>query len=210
MSLSAAGLPDLDLFAKSQRATFFYYCGLVALYDENFKKADQDLTTALDLCDRAVVRNVRLCLMYLIPVRMLRGWCPRREILRTYDLLEYQDLIVAMRTGQLGLFEATLYRHESVFVNRGVFLILEKVQLNVFRSLSRRVFLLFSQSSKIPLDAFRVVFNKQSKQGRDVAGAACILANLIEKGFIRGYLSQEKNYLVLSKDDPFPKPTTIL
>ena len=32
----------------------------------------------------------------------------------------------------------------------------------------------------------------------------CILANLIYKGLVRGYISHEKATLVLSKKEPFP------
>ena len=32
----------------------------------------------------------------------------------------------------------------------------------------------------------------------------CILANMIYKGYIRGYIAHEKGVLVLSKRDPFP------
>ena len=32
----------------------------------------------------------------------------------------------------------------------------------------------------------------------------CILANLIFKGLIKGYISHQKQTLVLSKKDPFP------
>jgi len=32
----------------------------------------------------------------------------------------------------------------------------------------------------------------------------CMLANMIYKGYIRGYISHEKRVLVLSQKDPFP------
>jgi hypothetical protein len=38
----------------------------------------------------------------------------------------------------------------------------------------------------------------------DLDEVECILANLIYRGYIRGYLSHAKRVLVLSKRDPFP------
>jgi hypothetical protein len=32
----------------------------------------------------------------------------------------------------------------------------------------------------------------------------CLLANLIDKGYMKGYLAHEKQFVVLSKADPFP------
>lgn len=40
----------------------------------------------------------------------------------------------------------------------------------------------------------------------DIDEIECLLANLIYKGSIRGYIAHEKRILVLSKDKPFPSP----
>ena len=40
----------------------------------------------------------------------------------------------------------------------------------------------------------------------DIDEIECLLANLIYKGNIRGYIAHEKRILVLSKDNPFPSP----
>lgn len=33
----------------------------------------------------------------------------------------------------------------------------------------------------------------------------CILANLVFKGHVKGYIAHEKNFLVLSANNPFPR-----
>ena len=40
----------------------------------------------------------------------------------------------------------------------------------------------------------------------DISGeeAECLVANMIYKGFMRGYISHEKQMVVLAKTDPFP------
>jgi hypothetical protein len=43
----------------------------------------------------------------------------------------------------------------------------------------------------------------------DLDEVECILANLIFRGYVRGYLSHAKRVLVLSKRDPFPVSSVI-
>ena len=43
----------------------------------------------------------------------------------------------------------------------------------------------------------------------DLDEVECILANLIYRGYVRGYLSHSKRMLVLSKRDPFPVSVVI-
>lgn len=35
--------------------------------------------------------------------------------------------------------------------------------------------------------------------------AECLLANMIYKGFMRGYISHEKQMVVLAQNNPFPR-----
>lgn len=35
--------------------------------------------------------------------------------------------------------------------------------------------------------------------------AECLVANMIYKGFMRGYISHEKQMVVLAKTEPFPR-----
>ena len=43
----------------------------------------------------------------------------------------------------------------------------------------------------------------------DLDEIECILANLIFQGKIKGYLSHQKRFLVVSKADPFPMSAVI-
>jgi len=43
----------------------------------------------------------------------------------------------------------------------------------------------------------------------DLDEIECILANLIYRGYVRGYLSHTKRVLVLSKRDPFPMASVV-
>jgi hypothetical protein len=62
---------------------------------------------------------------------------------------------------------------------------------------------LITQRTQLPLAALTTTFRWL---GTDVDHdeVECILANLIFRGFVRGYISHAKRILVLSKKDPFP------
>ena len=38
----------------------------------------------------------------------------------------------------------------------------------------------------------------------DLAEVECVVANLIYRGYVKGYISHQKAVLVVSKKDPFP------
>jgi hypothetical protein len=57
---------------------------------------------------------------------------------------------------------------------------------------------------QIPLEAFLVVLRAQQVDDVDADEVACILANLIYQGKIKGYISHQHQKLVVSKQNPFP------
>ncbi|XP_072142659.1 PCI domain-containing protein 2 isoform X2 [Dermacentor andersoni] len=60
-----------DHFSISQLVTYRYYVGQKAMFDSDFKNAEEYLTFAFLRCDKDSVHNKRLILIYLIPVKML-------------------------------------------------------------------------------------------------------------------------------------------
>ena len=43
-----------------------------------------------------------------------------------------------------------------------------------------------------------------STHGTTLAEVECVVANLIYRGYVKGYISHQKAVLVVSKKDPFP------
>ncbi len=43
----------------------------------------------------------------------------------------------------------------------------------------------------------------------DMDGVECLVADLIFKGYVKGYISHTKKTLVLSKTNPFPDLSTV-
>ena len=59
------------------------------------------------------------------------------------------------------------------------------------------------KSLRVPISAFHAGFIVAG-QNMDVAEAECMVANMIHKGYIRGYISHEKQMVVLAKVAAFP------
>lgn len=59
--------------------------------------------------------------------------------LQKYKLTQFQGLIDAVRHGHLKKFNESLESHQEFFIKKGIFLILEKLKIFVYRNLFRKV-----------------------------------------------------------------------
>ena len=91
----------------------------------------------------------------------------------------------------------------TLLLNRqGTYLLLEKCKTVCYRQLFRQVYKVLD-SSQVPLSRVASAL-KYMGMSTDLDEVECILANLIYRGYVRGYLSHMKRVLVLSKKEPFP------
>ena len=122
------------------RVTYAYYFGRRALFDGKLDEADRELTFALRHCPIASPRNKRLILIYLVPIKLLRGQLPTDALLDAYDLQQYKTIAQAVRMGNLQLLTEQLATHQLFFIQWGVFLILERLRMVAYRNLFKKVF----------------------------------------------------------------------
>lgn len=190
-------------FSRAQTVTYKYYVGRKAMFDSDFKPAEEYLSYAFDHCHRSSQKNKRRILIYLLPVKMLLGHMPTLQLLRKYDLMQFSDVTKGVREGNLLLLNEALNKHETFFIRCGIFLILEKLKIITFRNLFKRVYLLL-QTHQLPLEAFLIALRMMKVEDVDLDEVQCILANLIYMGHIKGYVSHQHQKLVVSKQNPFP------
>ncbi|XP_061426320.1 LOW QUALITY PROTEIN: PCI domain-containing protein 2 [Lethenteron reissneri] len=195
--------PLKDEYTKAQRVTFKYYVGRKAMFDSDFKQAEEYLSFAFSHCHRSSQKNKRMILIYLLPVKMLLGHMPTLRLLKKYDLMQFADVTKAVSEGNLLLLNEALTRHEAFFIRCGIFLILEKLKIITYRNLSKKVYQLL-RTHQLPLDAFLVALRFMKVDDVDLDEVQCILANLIYNGHIKGYISHQHQKLVVSKQNPFP------
>ena len=194
------GYPQGDL------VTYKFYVGRLRMFEDQYVEAERHLSYALAHCHRGpqYTRNKRRILLYLVPVKLFVGRLPQKALLQKYGLDdEFGVLTEAVRTGNLRKFNCALQERAQRFIHAGVYLLLEKCKVLVYRNLVKRVHLAMHGETKLGLALFERTFDFLGVP-MDRDEVECVLANLIFKGMIRGYLSHEKATLVLSKKDPFP------
>ena len=139
----------------------------------------------------------------LIAVKMLLGQMPKQSLLKKYDLQQFTGVMEAVKEGNLYNLNKALEDNERTFIKWGIFLILEKLRIITYRNLFKKVTLLM-QSHQISVEAFTTALKMMKVEDVDNDETACILANLIYQGRIKGYISFQHNKLVVSKQNAFP------
>ncbi|KAI0510711.1 hypothetical protein KFK09_011320 [Dendrobium nobile] len=208
-SIETAKIFDFEEFPSSDKATYMYYTGRLEVYNENFVAADQKLTYALMHCNSQYEANLRMILKYLIPVKLSIGILPKMTLLEKYNLIEYTNVVKALKSGDLRLLRRALQEHEDQFLRTGVYLVLEKLELQVYQRLLKKIHMI--QKQKDPSKAHQIKLDlivkalKWLQVDMDVDEVECIMAILIYKNLIKGYFAHKSKVVVLSKQDPFPK-----
>lgn len=90
----------------------------------------------------------------------------------------------------------------SLSYRQGTYLLLEKCKIVCYRNLFKRIQFVLGKPHIHLEHVARTL--KWLHIPMDLDEIECILANLIHRGYIRGYISHMKRFLVLSKRDPFP------
>ncbi|KAL7095949.1 hypothetical protein ACP275_10G054600 [Erythranthe tilingii] len=208
-SIETAKFFDFEEFPDRDKVTYMYYTGRLEVYNENFPAADHKLSYALAHCNASKEANIRMILKYLIPVKLSIGILPRTTLLEKFNLTEYSDVVLAVRRGDLRLLRHALQEHEDRFLRSGVYLVLEKLELQVYQRLVKKIYII--QKQKDPNKAHQIKLDvivkalKWLEMDMDVDEVECIMAILIYKNLVKGYFAHKSKVAVLSKQDPFPK-----
>lgn len=192
---------------KGDMVTYRYFVGRLNLFEDMYDLAEENLSYALQHCHKNSVANKKRILNYLIPVKLLRGRLPSVKLLEKYDLVEYIPFVMAIRRGDLRTFHQTLHENQDEFIRKGTYLLLEKCKTVCHRNLFKRVHLITGLHQLPLLHVVKAI--KWLGIDMDLDEVECILANLIFRGAIKGYISHSKKILVLSKKDPFPKSAVV-
>jgi len=214
LTATTTDMPPLDAFPKSHIVTFKYYCGVVNFLEEEYIAAESNLLTALQLCKSDSARNQELILTYLIPAHLMTTHqLPTATLFTNYPRLKhlFQDICATIRSGNLQAFDSALEAREEDYVKRRIYLTLERGRDIALRNLFRRVFIINEKNTRIPVEEFRKAmgFSLAGKDGGtrkevEPEEVECLLAGMIYKGLMRGYISREKSMVVLSNREAFP------
>ena len=82
-------------------------------------------------------------------------------------------------------------------------MIQEKLKMITYRNLFKRVTLVL-KNHQISIQSFTTALKLMEVEDVDGDETACIIANLIYDGRIKGYISHQHHKLVMSKQNAFP------
>ncbi|KAI0126936.1 PCI domain-containing protein [Xylariales sp. AK1849] len=218
LSAGRGDMPDFDSFPKSQQVTFKYYEGVLSFLEENYVEAEKHLTLAWQMCHQDATRNLELILTYLIPCHLLTNHTlPSAKLLQPFPRLQnsFLKLAVAIKKGDLRAFDQALAGGENEFVKRRIYLTLERGRDIAMRNLLRKVFLAGgsmeaqegeqpTRRTRIPVSEFAAAVKLSGGEEKDTDEIECLLANMIYKNLMKGYIAHERGIVVLSKSGAFP------
>ncbi|KAF4601868.1 COP9 signalosome (CSN) subunit [Pleurotus pulmonarius] len=199
-------LPPLSAYPKSHQVTYRYYLGMISFLNEGYEKAEEELTLAFYHCDIKAHTNQERILTYLLPLRILKGHLPADELLQRFPVLMelFTPFISAIRAGDIASFDSALEKWEHRLLELNLWLTIERARELCIRGLFRRVWVAADKGSRISISMFHASLRIS---GVDVPQeeAECYVANMIYKGLMRGYISHEKQMVVLANDNAFPR-----
>jgi hypothetical protein len=190
-------------FPMCDRVTYKYFAGRLAMYESDFSTARERLEYAFSHCHKDAINNKRTILTFLLSVNLVLGKSPTLAMLQKYQMDEYYDLVQAYRTGNLRLYQDSLETHQELFIQKGIYLILDRAVTIVYRNLIKRIVGLQKDPSRLNLRDVQTCIRYLGTD-MDLDEVECIMSGLIFKGYIKGYISHSKQMAVLSKVAAFP------
>ena len=199
-------LPSLISYPKAQQVEFKYYEGRFHIYEQQLNEAEECLNFAFQICDKDSFRNKRLVLRYLIPVKAYKGIFPTQALLIKYKLQDLGEILTSIKQGNIELFNRSLELNQNKFIQQGIYIMIENLKLIAYRNLFKRTVKILG-GFQIKLSSFLTALAVAGVKSISLLEIECILANLINKKWIKGYISSAQKTVVFSKVDPFPKIT---
>lgn len=204
---SAPQLPNMiETSKKAYKVTFCYYLGRMQLFDSKFKEAEVNLEKAFSQCHSNFQKHKIQILRLLIPTKLICGKLPSMNLIKDYKMYEYIDIIQAIKTGNLKIFNENMQRFQRLWIKRGLYFVMDKLQQILLRNLFSLIYRLNDKKTIVDVEMFMkgMNFTADKDQEYDIMETECIVGNLIYNGMIRGYVFPEEKKVVFSKDNAFP------
>ncbi|KAG9054400.1 COP9 signalosome (CSN) subunit [Serendipita sp. 407] len=149
-------IPSLEQFEMTDQVTYRYYQGLLALLDENYSRAEGELSFAFEHCHYSSPRNQERILTFLIPLRMMKGSFPTVRLLKRFPSLEglYGRFLKSIREGNIVEFDRALLDLEARLVQLNIWLMIVKVREITVSRVFRKCWLVLNKPSRVSIPAF--------------------------------------------------------
>ena len=127
-------------FPLGQRVTYSFFQGRKALFENDYTLALKSLEFAFSKCHISSSQNKKQILIYLIPVKMIKGVLPSDDFLKEHGLEQlFGGVATSMRTGDLKLFDDSIESNMEELVRNRILLSVEKLRVVVQRTLFKKI-----------------------------------------------------------------------
>jgi hypothetical protein len=188
------------IFGSSDRIealNLHYYIARLNQFGGQLGNVEEHLDKALQL---AFSKNqLKQVLKILIPVKINFGKMPSLSMLRKFELKEYEDLTIAIKDGNLQLFNALIESNIQTWIRSGVYFMLHECKSILMRNLVKKVWIILDKPSSISLKKLQIAFNFNSTTPYSIDEIVSLLSGLISKDFIRGLVYPDDAVLHLKK-----------
>ena len=209
-----------QLLPMHTKVSFKYYQGLLQMFQYEYLDSYKNLMFWVEHASKDDYEFQSKLQKFLVPLWILFGDYPSKDLLEEHKLTQYEDLTAACQNGDLALFEKTISENQENFLQANTYLMIEKLRNVVIRNIFKRI----CESQEMHHVDFKVLlemYNKELEQVQklglgdfyeevNIWDLEAILASLIHKGFIRGYISHENENIVMAKKDAFPELKTVI
>lgn len=124
--------------AEQELTLAFYHCHLDAHRNQELVQRCFSAQLEAYVC----IASKRRILTCLIPLRILRGHLPSKELLERFPVLDelFSPFIAAIRVGDISAYDTALERWEDRLVEVNLWITIEKARELCIRGLFRRVY----------------------------------------------------------------------
>jgi hypothetical protein len=169
-------------------------------------QAQRELNEAYNLALASSTGNIALILSYLLPLHLISAKYPSPHFLAQFPKLQilYAPLFQALHTGNLSLFDTHTQQYLPFFLRKRVYLAIERSRQCCLRCLFERTVTEWGAGTRVPIEVFGAALRAGGSEV-EKEETECFVANMIYRGWIRGYISRERGMVVLSAKESFPK-----
>ena len=183
-------LPPVECFPKAHVCMYKYYLSRYLIGKGLLEEALEQLEwiyLRLSGFEQGK-RNFERVLELLVPLKLL--------LQQKWPLRGHRSaLLKALWNGQVQKYRQSCAHERPVLLQQGTFLLYQRLQLLALKQLLKRLQHELNGGTRIPLRLIEAGAGEEGASG---------LVELIAGGAVRGYLSEEHGYLVLSAQNPFP------
>lgn len=217
---------------RKYTVTYLYFSALLSLDESDFGLAKAKLLTAMEFLScyqkpaklRLHTEKILMLLVPLVYVDLHTVLPPLvYEQFPNLKFIYHDKLLRAVRQGDLHLFDESVEKFQRIFLSRHIYLLVVHLKnlclLRVIQKAAAAYASIASESPHImPYSTIQLALELLMQGGLHDGAATpqysntpeeieCIIANLIAKRWVKGYMSHANRCIVLSKTEPFPGPT---